>query len=163
MGLQALERGVVDAAAMSSPHMFIARKAGFKELASFDKLGVEYPYTSVVVLRQTAAKQPELIERFLKCIVEGIFIFKTNKAKTLAVFKRYMKGADDEILEETYQHTRASLEDAPHPSLQVVKAALDMLSLQYPQAKQTDASLIVEPSFMKKIDDSGFVKALYKK
>jgi hypothetical protein len=38
-----------------------------------------------------------------------------------------------------------------------------MLSLQYPQAKQTEASAIVEPSFMKKIDDSGFVKALYKK
>ena len=27
---------------------------------------------------------------------------------------------------------------------------LEMLSLQYPQAKQTDASLIVEPSFIKK-------------
>jgi ABC-type nitrate/sulfonate/bicarbonate transport system substrate-binding protein len=163
LSLQALERGVVDAAAMSSPYMFIARKAGFKELASFDKLGVEYPYTSVVVLRQTAAKQPELMEKFLKCIVEGIFIFKTNKAKTLSAFKRYMKGADNDILEETYQQTRASLEEAPHPSLQVVKAALDMLSLQYPQAKQTDAGLIIEPSFMKKIDDSGFVKALYKK
>ena len=163
LGLQALERGVVDAAAMSSPYMFIARRAGLKELANFDKLGVEFPYTSVVVMRQTAAKQPELIEKFLKCIVEGIFTFKTNKAKTLAVFKRYMKGADDGILDETYQYTRASLEDAPYPSLQVVKAALDMLSLQYPQAKQTDASAIVEPSFMKKIDDSGFVKALYKK
>jgi hypothetical protein len=45
----------------------------------------------------------------------------------------------------------------------VVKSALEMLSLQYPQAKQTDASLIVEPSIMKKIDDSGFVRALYKK
>ena len=33
----------------------------------------------------------------------------------------------------------------------------------YSQAKQTDATLIVEPSIMKKIDDSGFVKALYKK
>ena len=54
-----------------------------------------------------SAKNPELVERFLKCIVEGIYIFKTNKAKTLAVFKRYMKGADDEILEETYQaHSR---------------------------------------------------------
>jgi len=48
-------------------------------------------------------------------------------------------------------------------SLQVVKSALDMLSLQYPQAKQTDASLIVEPSVMKKIEESGFVRALYKK
>ena len=163
LGLQALERGVVDAAAMSIPHLFIARKAGFRELISFDKLGVEYPYTSVVVLRQTAAKNPELVERFLKCIVEGIHLFKTNKAKTLAAFKRYMKGADDDILEESYQHTRATIDDAPHPSLQVVKGGLEMLSLQYPQAKQTDASLIIEPSFMKKIEDSGFIKSLYKK
>jgi len=163
LGLQALERGVVDAAAMSIPHLFVARKAGFRELTSFDKLGIEYPYTSVVVLRQTVAKNPDLVENFLKCIVEGTYIFKTNKAKTLAVFKRYMKGADDGILEESYRHTRATIDEAPYPSLQVVKEGLDMLSLQYPQAKQIDASLIVEPALMKKIDDSGFIRALYKK
>jgi hypothetical protein len=74
-----------------------------------------------------------------------------------------MKGADDEILEETYQATRTTLEDAPHPNAQVVKVALDMLSLQYPNAKQTDASMIVEPSIMKRIEDSGFIRALQKK
>ena len=163
LGLQALERGVVDAAAMSIPHLFIARKAGFRELISFDKIGVEYPYTSVVVLRQTIAKNPDLVERFLKCIVEGTYIFKTNKAKTLAVFKRYMKGADDDILEESYQYTRGTIDDVPIPSVQIVKGGLDMLSLQYPQAKQTDANLIVEPALMKKIEDSGFIRALYKK
>src|SRR5882672_8873378 len=163
LGLQALERGVVDAAAMSIPHLFIARKAGFRELISFDKLGIEYPYTSVVVLRQTATKSPELVEKFVKCIVEGIYLFKTNKAKSLAALRRYMKGADEDILEESYQHTRATIDDAPHPSLQVVRGGLEMLSLQYPQAKQTDASLIIEPSFMKKIEESGFIKSLYKK
>jgi ABC-type nitrate/sulfonate/bicarbonate transport system substrate-binding protein len=163
LGLQALERGVVDAAAMSIPHLFVARKVGFRELTSFDKLGIEYPYTSVVVLRQTAAKSPELVEKFVKCIVEGIYLFKTNKAKSLAALRRYMKGADEDILEESYQHTRATIDDAPHPSLQVVKGGLEMLSLQYPQAKQTDASLIIEPSFMKKIEESGFIKSLYKK
>jgi ABC-type nitrate/sulfonate/bicarbonate transport system substrate-binding protein len=163
LSYQALERGVVDGAAMSSPYMFIARKAGMRELANFDKLGVEYPYTSVVVLRQTAAKNPDLVERFVKSIVEGIHVFKTNKPKTLAILKRYMKGADDEILEETYQATRNTLEEAPHPSAQVVKQALEMLSLQYPNAKQTDANMIVEPAFMKRIDESGLVRALYKK
>src|SRR5262245_6310931 len=162
LGLQALERGVVDAAAMSVPHLFIARKAGFRELASFDKLGLEYPYTSVVVLRQTSAKNPELVEKFVKCMVEGIYLFKTNKAKALVALRRYMKGADEEILEESYQHTRPGLDDAPYPSLQVVKVGLDMLSLQYPQAKQTDAGLIIEPSFMKKIDDTGFIRGLAK-
>jgi NitT/TauT family transport system substrate-binding protein len=163
LGLQAVERGIVDAAAMSIPHLFIARKAGFKELVSFDKLGLEYPYTSAVVLRQTAAKSPDLVERFVKCIVEGIHIFKTDKAKSLAALRLYMKGADEAILEESYQHTRSTIENAPHPSLQVVKQGLEMLSLQYPQAKQTDPSLIIEPAFMKRIDDSGFVRALYKR
>ena len=163
LSFQALERGVVDGAAMSSPYMFIARKAGMRELANFDKLGVEYPYTSVVVLRQTAAKNPDLVEKFVKTIAEGIHIFKTNKPKTLAVLKRYMKGADDEILDQTYQATQATLEDAPHPNVQVVQGALDMLSLQYPNAKQTDASLIVEPAFMKRIEDSGFLRTLNKK
>ena len=75
-----------------------------------------------------------------------------------------MKGADEEILEESYQHTRATLDEAPLPSLQVVKEGLDMLSLQYPQAKQTDPNLtIIDPSFMKRIDDSGFIRGLYKK
>jgi NitT/TauT family transport system substrate-binding protein len=163
LSFQALERGAVDAAAMSSPYMFIARKAGMRELANFDKLGVEYPYTSVVVLRQTAAKNPELVENFVKAIVEGIHVFKTNKPKALAVLKRYMKGADDEILEQTYQATQSTLEEAPHPDLQVVKGALDMLSFQYPNAKQTDANMIVEPAFMKRIEGSGFIRALYKK
>lgn len=163
LGLQALERGVVDAAAMSVPHLFIARKAGFRELASFDKLGLEYPYTSVVVLRQTAAKNPELVEKFVKCLVEGIHLFKTNKAKTLAVLRRYMKGAGDDILEESYQYTRATIDDAPHPSPAVVKVGLEMLSLQYPQAKQTEPGAIIEPSFMKRIDESGFIRALAKK
>ena len=163
LSFQALERGVVDGAVMSAPYMFIARKAGMRELANFDKLGVEYPYTSIVLLRQTAVKNPELVERFVKSIVEGIHVFKTNKPRALAVLKRYMKGADDEILEQTYEASRGILEEAPYPNVQVVRVALDMLSLQYPQAKQTDASLIVDPVFMKRIDDSGFIRALYKK
>ena len=74
-----------------------------------------------------------------------------------------MKGADEGILEESYQHTRGAIDDAPYPSLQVVKAGLEMLSLQYPQAKQTDASLSIEPAFMKRIEESGFVRALDKR
>jgi hypothetical protein len=38
-----------------------------------------------------------------------------------------------------------------------------MLSLQYPQAKQTDPNLIIDPSFVNRIDQSGFIRALYKK
>jgi len=68
-----------------------------------------------------------------------------------------------EFLEDTYQHTVAGLESVPTPSAQVIANALDMMSAQYPQAKQTDPNLIVDPSFVRWIDQSGFITALYKK
>jgi NitT/TauT family transport system substrate-binding protein len=163
LSLQTLEHGVVAAAAMSTPYVFVARRAGYRELANFDKLGIEYPYTSVNVLRETLTKNPDLVDKFLRCIVEGIYIFKTNKPRTLAVLKQYMKGASNEIIDDTYQYAAAALDETPRPSLQVVKTALDMLSLQYPQAKQTDASLIIDASFMNRIEQSGFIRSLYKK
>jgi len=38
-----------------------------------------------------------------------------------------------------------------------------MISAHYPQAKQTDPSLIVDPSFVRRLDQSGFISNLYKK
>jgi hypothetical protein len=45
----------------------------------------------------------------------------------------------------------------------VIKAALEILSHQYPQGKETDADLIIDTSVMRRIEQSGFIKALYKK
>ncbi len=151
------------AASFSMPAMLIAKKKGFRELVSYEKLGIVYPYNTVTMLRQTAAKYHDLVERFLKVLIEGIAIFKSDKEKSLAVMRKYLRGASDDILDETYQYTSAELESVPLPSLQVIKSALDMLSLQYPQAKQTDPNLIIDPSFVKAIEQSGFIRALYKK
>jgi len=51
----------------------------------------------------------------------------------------------------------------PLPSLPVIKSGLDILSLEYPQAKQTDPAPIIDPSIVRRIEQSGFIDALYKK
>lgn len=163
LSIQALERGVVDAAGMSIPYLFVARKMGFRELANYDKLGVTYPYTVVTVLRPMLTKQPELIEKVLKCLIEGTHLIKTNKERALAVLRQYQRGSSEEILDETYQHTAATLDEAPHPALPVFRNALEMLTPQFPQAKQADVTAMVDGSFMKRIEESGFIRGLYKK
>jgi len=74
-----------------------------------------------------------------------------------------MKGTSDDILEETYQYAKRAVEEVPSPSLEITKSALEILSYQYPQAKETDPNLIIDTSTMKRIEQSGFIKALYKK
>jgi ABC-type nitrate/sulfonate/bicarbonate transport system substrate-binding protein len=160
---QSMARGVVDAASFSGPQALMAKKMGFRELVSYDKLGIVYPYNTVTTLRQTLGKSPELLERVLKSLIEGIAIFKTNKQKSIAVWRTYLRGASDEVLEESYQATVRELEQVPLPTLQVIKSGLDILSLEYPQAKQTDPNLIIDASLLKRIEHSGFIDALYKK
>jgi hypothetical protein len=48
-------------------------------------------------------------------------------------------------------------------SLEVIKSALDIVPAQYPQARQIDPNPIVDLSFGKRIEQSGFVAALYRK
>jgi ABC-type nitrate/sulfonate/bicarbonate transport system substrate-binding protein len=144
LALQALERGVVDAASFSGPAVLMAKKMGFRELINYEKIGIVYPYNTITALRQTVSKNFDLLERVLKTVIEGIYIFKTNK-------------------EESYQSTVGELEQVPMPSLQVIKSGLDILSLQYPQAKQTDPNLLIDPTIVKRIEQSGFIDALYKR
>jgi ABC-type nitrate/sulfonate/bicarbonate transport system substrate-binding protein len=159
----ALEKGIVEAASLTMPYNLIAKKMGYRELIDYDRAGVVYPYNTVTTLRSTPAKSPDLTERLLKTMIEGIYVFKTNKQRSMAVLKKYMRGASDDILDDTYEYTKAGLEEVPIPSLEIVKTALDILSYQYPQAKQTDPNPLIDPSFVRRIDQSGFIRALYKK
>ena len=163
VGLQALERGIVDATPLSMPLPLIAAKMGFRELVNYDALGITFPANTVTTSRQTVAKRPDLIENFLKTLIDGIHVFKTNKTKSLAVMKKNLLGTSDEMLEETYRYTTAVLEQQPYPSLEVIKSGLEILSLQFPQAKQTDPNPLVDLSFVRKLDQSGFIAGLYKK
>jgi NitT/TauT family transport system substrate-binding protein len=163
VGLQALERGIVDATPLSMPLPLIAAKMGFRELVNYDALGITFPANTVTTSRQTVVKRPDLIENFLKTLIDGIHVFKTDKTKSLAVMKKNLLGTSDEMLEETYRYTTAVLEQQPYPSLDVIKSGLEILSLQFPQAKQTDPNPLVDLSFVRKLDQSGFIAGLYKK
>ena len=163
LAFPALERGIVQAASLTIPFTLIAKKMGYRELVDYDKAGVVYPYNTITTLRQTPSKNPDLAERLLKTIIEAIYVSKTEKEKSLAVLKKYMKGTPDEILEETYQYSKNVAEEVPTPSLEIVKAALEILSYQYPQAKGTDPNPIIDTSIMKRIEQSGCLKTIYKK
>jgi ABC-type nitrate/sulfonate/bicarbonate transport system substrate-binding protein len=163
LAFPALEKGIVDGASLTIPFTLVAKRLGYRELIDYDKAGVIYPYNTVTTSRQTVAKNPELVEKVVKTMIEAIYVFKTDKEKSLAIMRKYMRGAGDDVLEDTYEYTRAKAEEVPAPSLEVMKAALEILSYQYPQAKQTDPNLLMEPSFVRRIEQSGFIRALYKK
>ena len=147
--LPALEKGVVDGAVLTTPTRLMARAVGFREMLDFDELGIPYPYVGVSTLKANVKKRPDVTVSFLKTLIEAIQIFKTNREKSMAVMKKYLRGASDEILAETYNYFSAKIQKTPYPSADAIRTALDMMSDQFPQAKSVDPNEVIDMSFLK--------------
>jgi NitT/TauT family transport system substrate-binding protein len=150
--LPALERGVVDAAILTTPARLLAKKMGFRELIDFDDVGVQYPYVGISTLKLNVKKNPDVTLRLVKTLTDSIQIFKTSKERSLPVMKRYLRGASDEMLEETYSYFSARMPKFPYPSAEAIKTALDMMADQFPQAGKVDPHEVIDLSFVKQVE-----------
>jgi NitT/TauT family transport system substrate-binding protein len=153
--LPALEKGVVDAAILATPARWMARKMGFRELLDFDELGIQVPYTGVTTLKATVKKSPDTTVKLVATLTDAIQVFKTDKEKSLLVMKKYLRGASDEILGETYGYFSSRTQKFPYPSFEAIKTALDILSDQYPKAKSVDPHEVADLSFVKQVESGG--------
>ena len=153
--LPALEKGVVDGAVLTTPTRLMARAMGFREMLDFDDLGIPYPYVGVSTLKANVKKRPDVTVSFLRTLTEGIQIFKTNREKSMAVMKKYLRGASDDILTETYNYFSAKIQKIPYPSADAVRTSLDMMADQFPLAKSVDPNEVIDLSFVKQIESGG--------
>jgi len=156
--LPALEHGVVDAGMLTTPARLMAKKRGFRELLDLDELGFQYPYVGISTLRAIVRKNPETTGKLIRTLIDGIQIFKTNKEDSLLAMRRYLRGASDEILEETYRYFGSRIQQFPYPSIEAIKTALDMMSDQHPQARSVDPQEVVDLSFVTQVESSGVVR-----
>ena len=153
--LPALEKGVIDAGVLGTPARLIARKMGFRELLDFDELGVQVPYVGVSALKANVKKRSDTTVKFIATLTDAIQVFKTNKEKSMLVMRKYLRGARDDILGETYGYFSSKTQRFPYPSIEAIRTALDMLSDQYPQAKSVDPNEIADLSFVKQVESGG--------
>jgi ABC-type nitrate/sulfonate/bicarbonate transport system substrate-binding protein len=153
--LPALEKGVVDAVILGTPARLLAKKMGFRELLDFDELGIQVPYVGVSTLKATVKKSPDTTVKLIATLTDAIQVLKTNKEKSLFVMKKYLRGASEEILGETYGYFSSRTQKSPYPSIEAIKTALDMLSDEYPQAKSVDPRDVADLSFVKQVETGG--------
>ena len=137
---------------LGTPARLLARKMGFRELLDFDELGVLVPYVESPPSRPLSRKAQTQPPSSLQRITDAIHVFKTNKEKSLLVMKKYLRGASDEILGETYGYFSTKTQKFPYPSIEAIKTALDMLADEHPQARSVDANEVADLSFVKQVE-----------
>jgi ABC-type nitrate/sulfonate/bicarbonate transport system substrate-binding protein len=154
--------GKVDAALLLAPAHLFAADAGLKviDLAPLPMIW----YTTISSSLPFVAKHPDIVERFLKGMIEGIHFFKTQPEKSIEVIRRRYdrEGAlSREQATYIYQQLAPALEPKLYPSMAAIANVYEEAKRQDPDAKKINPMELWDLHYIRRLDDSGFVGSLY--
>jgi NitT/TauT family transport system substrate-binding protein len=159
--LAALQSGLVEATGLSPPFTLTAKRAGFNVFDSIPALeNLEYPSASLIVRQESVRKDPLLIDKVTRSIIEAVHFFKTRKSESKRILQKYLRLQNPEELEEAYVLLSARFIDRPYPTTQSVKTILDWS--RHPKAKTADPAQFIAPQFVEKLDKEGFIATVLK-
>src|SRR5690242_2055561 len=164
--LSALNTGRVTAAVINPPSSFIAEKKGLAIIADVAKMGLVFQHTGAATTRKYIKENPDIVRRYVRAHVEAVHKMWTDKEATIKALSLYMgSGLDRETLEKSYENvmTEAMYPKKQYPSLEGLKTVLDDIAERDPRAKTAKPEQFVDMSFIRELDQSGFIDALYKK
>ena len=160
--LAALQSGLVEATGLSPPFTLTAKRAGFNVFDSIPALeNLEYPSASLIVRQESVRKDPLLIDKVTRSIIEAVHFFKTRKSESKRILQKYLRLQNPDELEEAYVLLSARFIDKPYPTAQSVKTILDWS--RHPKAKTADPAQFIAPQFVEKLDKEGFIGTVLKK
>ena len=157
--LAALQTGIVDAGPLSYPQAGRARQLGISELADIGGLGIPYQGTAIVMRREQIESHRELMLRFMKGMVEGIYLYLNREEFAMSVIGKYSRIKDRELLAETYRiNAQRYLEKIPYPTIAGVQNIIEQLALKNPKAKQARPEQFIDSSLVAELEQSGFIR-----
>lgn len=159
--LFALETGKVQGAMLPTPYKFIGQKRGFHNLLS---VSLSYQSTGVSTTRAFIRENPDIVRKYIKSQIEAIHRIKTDRATALKVLMKYLGPQDNDILAKSYDELGSDDKFPPkqYPTLEGIGNILEPLAQTDPKAKVAKPGDFVDMSFVKELDDSGFIATLYK-
>ncbi len=156
----ALTNGLINATMFTPPSDLIAERMGMKILTKIDLANVGGGLnTTAAYLQQNRSS----MLRFLKGYMEGIHYLKTHREESLKIFSKYVRNPDRGIMANLYEEISSRVEPGLRPQPEAVRALLDLVALDYPQAQRLTEKDNWNLTLIDEIQRSGFLEQLYRR
>ena len=121
------------------------------------EMPIDYARFGQVVPTQLLRTKRDLLAKFVEGLIEGIYVFKTNKELALSV----LRAEGIKSPEYSYPRVAAAMRERPIPEAKGVQAVMD--SVKTPKSKVTLAKDVTDGSLIEEIDRTGYIAKLYGK
>jgi ABC-type nitrate/sulfonate/bicarbonate transport system substrate-binding protein len=153
--------GVVDAALLGPPASLFAKAAGLKVI-DIEPLPM-IQFTTVSSSLGFVEKHPDIVERFLKGLIEGIHFFKSEPEKSIKIIREHCSKRGEMNHEQatiTWQSLAGILEPKLYPKMQAIANVYEEAIRQDKDAKKVNPMSLWDLHHIRRIDDMGFVEQL---
>jgi len=144
------------------PVTVLARKARLNVLAEPSDFGAAYTNTPIVSTSAFIREHRDIVRRFSRALAEGIYVYKTQKDFAKRVIAKYMRITDADAVEDSYQFFSPIVPAKPYPPLDGIKEVLLEVGEKDPKVRSAKPEDFADLSFVKELDESGFIDNLYK-
>lgn len=154
--------GRVQATVVQPPASIIAQNKGMNVLADLPKLGLVYQHTSAATTKRYIREHPDIVRRYVKSQVDAVHRIYTDKEGSVRALARFIgRSVDREVLEKTRENllSESVLPRKQYPSLEGIKT---ILTTEF-KGKAANPEDFADLSFIRELDKSGYIDALYKK
>jgi ABC-type nitrate/sulfonate/bicarbonate transport system substrate-binding protein len=162
---QAIEAGNIDATLLDP---FLSRRMkqkGLSVLAELYRAKIPFVNTSVIVSGNYLRDHAEVVENVVRALLEAqAFVSSAaNRNIVMQTMMRQMKLNDLAILEEGYQELLVGFEKKPYGAPEGLRNIQRMMASLNPKVSRVKVDEIIDNRIIRKLDDSGFIDALYTK
>lgn len=159
----ALQANRIQAGILSFPAIGQAHKLGHRTLLDVASLAIPYASTGMSTRGRVIREDPDLVRRYMMAQVEGIARAKKDRSQAMAIMGKYLRTSDPQVLSEAYEiYCNKHLLRVPLPTVEGLRGVLEELAQRSPKAKEADPKRFFDDSFVREIQKSGFIDALYR-
>lgn len=160
--LAAMTKGAIDGSALTFEEMLVAKRMGLNVLMDVRTLGIEALNSDVITTRRFIRDSRETVRRFMKGMADGLHFYRNSKRFSLEVIAKYTKSRDMEKIEQGRDYQAKVYLTKPYPSIRGIQLALEQIGEKNPAARTAKPEQFTDASFVKELDESGYIDSLYK-
>ena len=159
----ALQTNRIQAGILSYPAITQAKKLGHHTLLDVASLGIPYAFTGMTTRGRLIKEDPDLVRRYIMAQTEAIARAKRDKNLALKFMGKYLRTANPNALAEAYDiDVQKYMLRVPLTTVEAMKSVLDDLAGRIPKAKDAEPKRFYDDSFVRQMQSSGFIDALYR-